>query len=275
MPSQSPENQFQEACGYFYMPVGICISSAVDVQLVYDALSYAIDSAEILEIDNEQTKKWKELREKLPDFHIGSDGRLLEWNEEKKEREDELGHRHLSHLYGVFPSALFTAETRSEQYEAAKRSLEFRLSNGGGHTGWSRAWVSCLQSRFGNSKGFYEHFIALIKDFATITLLDLHPPKIFQIDGNLGAVQAVIESIISFTDNKVHLLRSLPDQWREGSLEGIKVPGGHKISLSWKDKKVTDLKIIMGYSENVAIMQNGSCVSYSGKVGEIISGKKE
>ena len=268
MPSQSPENPFKEAGGAVNMPVSICVSSAMDVQLAYDALSYAIQAAEILKVDEEQANLWKSMRDRLPEFKIGNDGRLLEWNEEKTEVEP--GHRHLSHLYGVYPAELFTSEKRAEQYKAAQKSLEFRLLHGGGHTGWSRAWVACLQSRFGNSEGFYEHFIALIRDFATVTMLDLHPPKIFQIEGNLGAVAALIESAISFTDNKVWLLRSLPSEWSEGNLQGIKIPGGHIISLWWKDRKAIALKIEIGFGGSVAVCINGEEKVFSGVAGEII-----
>ena len=268
MPSQSPENPFKEAKGAVNMPVSICISSAMDVQLAYDSLSYAIQAAEILEIDGEQAKLWKNMRGRLPEFKIGSDGRLLEWNEEFTELEP--GHRHLSHLYGIYPSELFTEEKRAEQFNAARKSLEFRLSHGGGHTGWSRAWVACLQSRFGNSEDFYKHYIALIRDFATVTLLDLHPPKIFQIEGNLGGVAALIESIVSFTDGKVYLLRSLPKEWSEGNLQGIKVPGGHFISLWWKECRAAAVKITIGFGGNVTIRYNGEEKVFSGIPGEVI-----
>ena len=267
MPSQSPENTFKEALGEPPLAVGICVSSAMDVQLAYDALGYAVKAAEVLKIDEEQAKIWRKLRDNLPEFGIGKDGRLLEWNEEKTEVEP--GHRHFSHLYGVFPSDLFTNKTRKEQYEAAKKSLDFRLSHGGGHTGWSRAWTACLQARFNNSEGFYEHFIALIRDFATSTLLDLHPPRIFQIDGNLGAVAALIESVISFTDDKIYLLRSLPKEWSKGNLQGIKVPGGHIVSIWWKDCKAVHLKIEIGFSGNVTICLGEENIKISGMPGEI------
>jgi len=247
IPSQSPENAFKEAGGL--LPVSIGVSSAMDVQLAFDALGYAIQSAEILDIDHDLAFKWKTMRTKLPGFRIGTDGRLLEWDRELT--ESELGHRHLSHLYGVFPSELFTPETRVEQYDAARKSLEFRLAHGGGHTGWSRAWTACLMSRFNDADGFYEHFIALIKDFATVSLLDLHPPRIFQIDGNLGAVMALTEAVISCVDNKVYLLRSLPAEWPSGSLSGIKIPGGHTVSVKWKEGRLLELQVTIGYAGSV------------------------
>ena len=239
IPSQSPENRFEGATDY---DVSLCVSAAMDIQLAFDALSYAISSAQILGVDNELQRKWQGMCHKLPPFKIGKDGRLLEWNEEKVEVEP--GHRHLSHLYGVYPSDLFMQQRMTEQYEAAKKSLDFRLSHGGGHTGWSRAWVSCLYARFGNAEGFREHFQGLVKDFATVSLLDLHPPGIFQIDGNFGAVAAIVESIVSVYDKKIHLLKALPKEWESGSLSGIKVPGGHKLDVHWKDGAVTEVKFV-------------------------------
>jgi len=267
MPSQSPENRFAGSFENAF-PVSIGVSAAMDVQLAYDALSYAIQAAEILKTDREQASLWKSMRNRLPDFKIGADGRLLEWNEEKTEVEP--GHRHLSHLYGVYPSELFTSQTRPEQFEATRKSLEYRLSHGGGHTGWSRAWVACLQSRFGNADAFYAHYNALIRDFATVTLLDLHPPRIFQIDGNLGGVAAVIESMISFTDNKVYLLRSLPKEWSEGSLQGIKIPGGHIISVWWRNGKAANVKIKIGFGGSLTVCTNGEERVFAGVPGEII-----
>ncbi|HCS72570.1 MAG TPA: hypothetical protein DIW17_01675 [Clostridiales bacterium] len=265
MPSQSPENRFH---GTGHFPVSIGVSSAMDVQLAYDALNYAVQSAEILKVDEEKIIKWKQMQSKLPAFKIGNDGRLLEWNEEMDEVEP--GHRHMSHLYGLYPSDLFTPEKRSAQYNAAIKSLESRLSHGGGHTGWSRAWVSCLFARIGDSNRFFEHFTALIKDFATISLLDLHPPGIFQIDGNLGAVSAVIEAIIGYYDGKAHLLRALPEQWKDGYLNGVKLPGGHIVNVEWENKKIRALSVKIGFEEKVVLKYKDEEITIEGKAGEIV-----
>lgn len=265
LPSQSPEN-FIPGLGEF--PVLLGKSSAMDVQLCYDVLGYAIGAAEALEVDADRAALWKTLREHLPPFVIGSDGRLLEWDRELP--EGEPGHRHLSHLYGLYPSDLFTPETRPEQYQAAIRSLRFRLSHGGGHTGWSRAWVACLEARLGNAEGFYEHFTALIKDFATVSLLDLHPPRIFQIDGNLGAVAAGIEAIVGFYDGKAHLLPALPAEWANGSLKGVRIPGGHTLSLRWEDGKLTELEAVVGFGGRMTLVCGGTEHVISGKPGDVI-----
>ncbi len=248
MPSQSPENRF---AGTGFWPVSIGISAAMDVQLVYDALGYAIKSAEISGIDEEAREKWKRIKNTLPPFKIGSDGRLLEWDEERDEAEP--GHRHLSHLYGLFPSDIFNPIDRPAQYEAAIKSLLYRLSQGGGHTGWSRAWTACLFARIGQGDQLWNHLYCLLTDFATVSLLDLHPPRIFQIDGNLGAVEAVIQAFVQCWGGKVHLLRALPPAWPSGSVKGIKTKGGHTLSLSWRDGRLESVDIVIGYSGSIVL----------------------
>ena len=148
--------------------------------------------------------------------------------------------------------------------------LRYRLSHGGGHTGWSRAWVSCLSARIGDADGFYEHFAALIRDFATVSLLDLHPPRIFQIDGNLGAVAAGIEALASFYDDTAHLLRALPRQWSSGSLDGVRIPGGHLLRMEWKNGSLTSLEMTLGYSGIARLEWSGQVHQVSGTPGETV-----
>ncbi|HHY83264.1 MAG TPA: alpha-L-fucosidase [Clostridiales bacterium] len=264
MPSQSPENRF---AGTGYWPVSIGISAAMDVQLVFDALGYAIKSAEILGVDAEAREKWKSIIEHLPPFKIGSDGRLLEWDIERHEAEP--GHRHLSHLYGLFPSDIFNPIDRPAQYEAAIKSLQFRLSQGGGHTGWSRAWVACLFARIGQGDELWKHLYALLTDFATVSLLDLHPPRIFQIDGNLGAVEAILQALVQCWGGKVHLLRALPTAWPKGSIKGIKTKGGHTLDLSWSDGKLDKIDIVIGYSERIVLSGLAGKVQLAENIAEI------
>lgn len=265
IPSQSPENGFEGTGGIFEVSIGK--SSAMDVQLAYDLLGYAIKSAEILKIDSNDIKKWKEIRDNLPEFKIGSDGRLLEWDCERK--ESDPGHRHLSHLYGVYPSDIFNEVTNTNQYEAAKKSFAFRMKHGGGYTGWSRAWCACLCARFADGEKLYENISEMIKEFATSSLLDLHPPGIFQIDGNLGAVAAVTEAVAQFVGDKLYLLKALPKQWNNGSVENLRIPGGHRISFIWQNGKVKSASVTIGVAEKLKICVNGSNIILIGKVGEI------
>lgn len=265
MPSQSPENRF-EGTGYF--PVSMCISSAMDVQLAYDAFTYAIDTSKLLNIDQERCAEWEQIRDRLPDFKVGKDGRLLEWDNEDK-IEVEKGHRHYSHLYGVFPSTLFNSINRTEQFEAGRKSLEYRLDQNGGGTGWSRAWAACLFARLQDGEAANHQLSYLLTELSSSALLDLHPrpPRctvrnedtefVFQIDGNLGATRAVLECIIQCYEGKIFLLPALPASWEKGSITGVKTIGGHIIDLAYEKGKITSLKIEMGFEEKIVI-DNGN-----------------
>ncbi len=237
-PSQSPENRLK---GFGDLPVTIVKNATFDVELCTLIFQLCIRSAGILGTDAEQAERWRRLLEKLPPFQIGSKGQLLEFDREYEEAEP--GHRHVSHLFGVYPAALFTAKNRPELFAAAKRSLEIRLSHGGGHTGWSRAWTACLFARFGDAEKAFEHLTALICDFATVSLLDLHPPRIFQIDGNFGGAAAVCEMLVQSDGETVTLLPACPAAWASGHAKGLRARGGFTLDFAWEQGRVTELSV--------------------------------
>ena len=238
VPSQSPENRF---IGSGELPVSLCVSSTMDVQLAMDLLSHAIKGAKILGVDDDKITIWQEILDHLPKMKVGSKGQLLEWNEEFQECEP--GHRHISHLFGLFPADIITENT-SELWEAAKVSLENRLSTGGGHTGWSRAWTACCFARLGNGEAAKHHLKALITDFATDSLLDLHPPRIFQIEGNLGGAASVLEMIFQSYHEELDFLPALPKVWKQGKITGVRGRGGYTVNIEWKNNQLICAEIM-------------------------------
>ena len=237
-PSQSPENRFVGAAEKF--PVSIGINSAMDIQLAREVLTHAVQASALLDIDAAKRRTWQRMLERLPELQIGSQGQLLEWN--KEFAEVEPGHRHFSHLYGLFPGDQITPETPA-LWQAARVALERRLANFGGHTGWSRAWTACFFARLGEGDDALHHLTELITDFATDTLLDLHPPRIFQIDGNLGGTAAVLEMLLQSYQQQLAFLPALPAAWPDGHAHGLRARGGYTVDLAWQGGKLTTARL--------------------------------
>jgi alpha-L-fucosidase 2 len=164
---------------------------------------------------------------------------LQEWQQDYD--EPEPGHRHISHLWALFPGTQITVEDTPELAKAVRVSLERRLSFGGGQTGWSRAWVVNFWDHLHDGQQAYDSLQVMIRQSTFPNLMDTHPPGLFQIDGNLGAANGMLEALVQSRwmpgAIEVELLPALPRQWSEGSLEGLRVRGGAAINLHWKDSK--------------------------------------
>lgn len=270
MPSQSPENHF---VGGGEMPVTICTSSAVDVEFANELLTHVIQAAKLLGVDEDKVEIWQELLSNLPELQIGSKGQLLEWNKEFEEAEP--WHRHISHLIGLYPGEQIHPERTPELYEAAKKALELRINAGGGYTGWSRAWTACIYARMGEGDMAWEHLRALIGDYATESLLDLHPPRIFQIDGNFGGTAAVLEMLLQSYYEEIHLLPALPSVWKEGNVTGIRARGGYTLDIAWKEGRLLEAKLVSLKSRTCTVICREEPYTVKDSSGNVLEVKRE
>lgn len=233
-PSTSPENRFKTKDGG---SSAVAMSSAMDLALIREVFQNFEKTCEILCINDDILKNISERLEKLTPFKVGSKGQLLEWHEEFEETEP--GHRHISHLYGLFPSELFGDNEKLK--EACRVSLMRRLENGGGYTGWSCAWIINVFAILGDSKNFYKFLKTLLTRSTYDNLWDAHPP--FQIDGNFGGIAGIANMLVQDRNGEIKILPALPAEFENGYVKGLRVKNGKTVDIIWNNGKVEDYKI--------------------------------
>ena len=231
-PSTSPENRYVLNGA----PHHLTYAPTMDIELIRELFENSRRAAEILGTDAEFRSELDRAEKRLPPLQIGNRGQLQEWIEDYPEAEPT--HRHVSHLYSLYPGHGISLKATPELAAAAKKSLELR---GDGGTGWSTVWRIALWARLQNPEHAYANLKLLITTSTLPNMFDLCPP--FQIDGNLGGPAAITETLVQSTADQITVLPALPHQWSSGSLKGVRARGGGKLDITWKEGRLTELTL--------------------------------
>ena len=267
--STSPENGYMKD-GKHYAVVKY---TAMTQEMLIILFNNFVKCCEILNTDNALKQEIKEIIPNLYTFEVGSDGQLLEWDREYE--EEDIHHRHVSHLYGVYPGGLFTEKSDKQMYDASRKSLEIRGDDG---TGWSIAWKINLWAKFKDGNHSFDVFKNQmqyaeserefidengLKTVKTVgvhggtyaNLFDAHPP--FQIDGNFGAAMGIIQWFVQCEDGVIKILPALPDELSCGRVDGLMAEGNIKLFIEWNNGKCTKLSALTPISQTAVFEING------------------
>ena len=252
-PSLSPENVFIAPNGEHS---SLTDGAAMDQQILWELLTALEECGQAV---GRETARWSALRAKLCPVRI-RDGLVCEWLHPC--RDSSPGHRHMSHLFALFPGRLISPD-REAEFRAARATIESRLAHGGGHTGWSRAWIICLWARLLDGEKAGENIRLLLEKSTLPNLFDNHPP--FQIDGNFGAAAGIAEMLLQSHEGGLRLLPALPRRWRRGEVRGLRARGGYTVDISWEDGDY-EARVLCGRDGELRLMDGRSASCRAGQI---------
>jgi alpha-L-fucosidase 2 len=250
-PSSSPENNH-------HADIALCAGPAMDSQILRDLFDATLQAQAALGhstngSDSAFIAQLRKARERLPADRIGAQGQLQEWLEDWDASATDQQHRHVSHLYAVYPSEQINVRDTPKLAQAARVTLNTR---GDESTGWATAWRLALWTRLGDGERAYKVLQGLLGPARTYpNMFDAHPP--FQIDGNFGGAAAILEMVVQSWGGEVHLLAALPKAWPTGRLHGVRAHGGVELDIDWQDGRLARLQLRGPARAKVALRYRG------------------